>query len=211
MEGFICVFAMVVLSFLSFIFRKIQEAQEQMRLEQLRQMRPAAQNRPPAVRPVELVTDRDQDRFTRELARMRSQPADVPMARPAESARPAQTLPTARPVVQRPPRLVRPVPVTRPVEPLPESRLLPVARPLAEPKSDELAPPARSTSEPARMPAPPPPPPPPSVEAASGSTKRVNPAAQLALNLLRNPNSAAAALILREVLDRPLCLRKRRI
>ena len=128
----------------------------------------------------------DLDRFLEDARRRRE----------AEERQRTLPVPPSRPTISRPPLRERP---SKPRETPP--RIVP-AMPSTE--SPPLAVPvARPVEEPVAQASPPPPAPP------SLSQYRPSPIARQVHALLSSPQSAGAALVLREILDRPRCMRRR--
>jgi hypothetical protein len=131
----------------------------------------------------------DLDRFLEEARRRREpeerrkvpQPSRAPVARPPLRERPTRP--------QEPPRVATPVIVKEEV-----LVALPAPRPVAPPP---VAQPVTSPTL-AREASPPPAP-----------STRTSPIAQQVRSLLSKPQTAAAAFVLREIFDRPLCKRRR--
>lgn len=145
--------------------------------------------RAPGRRPVT-----DLDRFLEEARRRReaedrpkpppAPPPRGPAARPPLRERPSRPRETPRPVVStlRKEEVVVVVPAARPTAP----------PPVAEPVSSPLPV--------LEMPSPPSP---------TSTSPRSAPALQQVRSLLSKPQTAAAAFVLREIFDRPLCKRRR--
>jgi hypothetical protein len=131
----------------------------------------------------------DIDRFLQEIDRLRKQQPDraEPVARPTP-------LPRARPVpATTPSPRARPVPVVRPVEPLPTV----IVADLPPATAPAFAPLPTLESAPVIAP-----------QRAVPLSRPTSPRVALALNLLRAPQSAGAAVILQEVLGPPKCKRR---
>jgi hypothetical protein len=150
----------------------------------------------------------DLDRFLEDARRRRE----------AAERRQAPPRPPAAELVQPRPRpAARPTPVHPPVQtpvPLRNQPVPPVALPVSPPKivvAEEAPPPVR-TLEAARLTAradeakqaPPPSPPP------AGTVRRenVSPTLRQLTQLLRSPRTAGTAIVLREILDQPVCRRR---
>jgi len=160
----------------------------------------APSGRAPARRPVT-----DLDRFLEEARRRRE----------SEEKRKAPPPPPPRPVVSRPPLSERP---SRPRETPPRPSLrteevpvaLPVARPVPQPATPREAvveaalavPRPQSVAEVAS------PPPAPPVPVTTRDT-RPSPILQQVRTLLSKPQTAGTAFVLREIFDRPRCMRRR--
>src|SRR5579871_1165062 len=150
--------------------------------------------RSPARRPVT-----DLDRFLEEARRRRE----------AEE-RPQPPPPPPRPPVARPPLRDRPTPLRRqpPSRPTPTLRndeglvTVPVARPIERPSTAEpiVVAPAATEAPPAASP--------PTVTSARET--RSSPIIKQVRALLSRPQTIGAAFVLHEILDRPLCKRRRR-
>jgi hypothetical protein len=157
----------------------------------------------------------DLDRFLEE-ARRRREGAEQAKAGPAVD-------PLDRPLSQQAEAPPRPTPILRPQ---PQQRREPAKRvPQSRPK--ETTPPARPSPrvmlemappETRAAPPPQPPPPPPSQEVPQVATtpptvprrQQVSAAVAQVARLLRSPQTAGAAYVLREILDEPMCKRRRR-
>lgn len=162
------------------------------------QFPPLPQGGDPAERPSSRRTPEEIDRFLEEVRRRKKsaeqqrEKKPIPPVIVQERPRPAPAVPVPTPKRERPrlaepprPQLppARPLPAPRPREPEP----LPV--PMAEviEATVALQPPA----------------------AAVVARPSVSPVAQSLTGMLRNPSTLAAAIMLKEVLDRPLCKRRR--
>jgi hypothetical protein len=147
----------------------------------------------------------DLDRFLEEARRRREPPIRSPVVVEREAAQAARPEPAPR--SQRPtrptptrPRETRVPPRRQPVlleEETSSRRSVPVVTP--EPAAE----PVRAVEvSPAQLPAPPPAP-------AVVRVKAISPLLRQVVQGLRTPRSAAAAIVLREVFDQPLCKRRR--
>lgn len=140
----------------------------------------------------------DLDRFLEEARRRREAEERSKAPLPPPPARPTTTRAPRRPT---PPREMPPVatPVVRSVEvPLAVSVAPPVVQPArAEPVA--VAAPPRDVSPP--LPLPPAP--------STGREKAPSPILQQVRSLLSKPQTVGTAFVLREIFDRPLCMRRR--
>jgi hypothetical protein len=156
----------------------------------------SSSGRAPARRPVT-----DLDRFLEEARRRRE--AEERRKVPAPPPRPATT---RVPLSERPSRNLdvpsRPVPTARRAEEVPA--VIPVAQPSsareAAPEAALVVPRAKRVVEAS--------PPPPSAPVTTRDT-RPSPILQQVRSLLSKPQTAGAAFVLREILDRPRCQRRR--
>jgi hypothetical protein len=158
----------------------------------------------------------DLDRFLEDARRRRemeerakkSAPPRPPT--PTRQAPPSRPAPARVPLSERPSRLLdtppRPVPSARPAEEPP--LVIPVARPVPKPATIREAAVEAALAVPLPQPVPDVPPAP-ATPATTRETRR-SPISQQVHALLRKPQTAAAAFVLREIFDRPLCMRRRR-
>jgi len=197
---------------LSTVFRGEEEQPKE------RPRRPGTEGRP---RPPRRGTT-ELDRFL-EAARARR---NKPIAKPDEQERPPQPEPVvleAMPVEQ-PPEKLRPRPspiVERQPRPRPAKASPPLAEPVRPPVAMPVGPPAQITRPSAlpqvpvtetRTPTQNPPgesPPAPAMIVPPTQARRPSPAALKLLEMLKDKQTLAAAVMLREVFDRPLALRRR--
>jgi hypothetical protein len=168
-------------------------------LEEARRRREAAEKRlpvPPDRSDEPVVVRPTPPRKTPEARPVRPSERLQPPARPVPTARPVEAVPVAIPVAT-------PVPTPAPAPP-------PAPRPrLAEVVLETVAQPVPALA----VPEPPPPLAMPETSSLAAVVPRVqslSPALAQAYALLRSPQTAAAAFVLREILDRPLCQRRRR-
>jgi hypothetical protein len=155
--------------------------------------------RPPARRPVT-----DLDRFLEE-ARLRREAEEKRKAPPAPPPRP----PIARPPLsQRPPRQreTSPRPARPPIRIEEVPVAVPTSRPVAAPAVVEAVLAVPRPQPVAEAPSSPPPSP---VPTTTRDT-RPSPILQQVRSLLSKPQTAGTAFVLREIFDRPLCMRRRR-
>jgi hypothetical protein len=149
--------------------------------------RPASKGsgRTPGRRPVT-----DLDRFLEEARRRRE----------AEEKRKVPAEPPPQPTISRPPlsdRPSRPRERVRPAPPVLRVEEVPVAIPVARLASEPAAPRVQPSNEPAPI--------------APTTTRdtRPSPIAQQVRSLLSQPRTAGTAFVLREIFDRPRCMRRR--
>jgi hypothetical protein len=170
-------------------------------LEEMRQRKPAQE------RPVEPVVVEEAPRSPPAWQEAKPEAPKPPPVPRREERRPKQRDERgegrgsrSRPVGSKPPqRRAEPV-IVVPVEPAP-------APPLAAPPVVLAAPTIKLPTEPPS--APPPPLPPARFDAPRVKPPPRSPAAQIVADLIKNRQAVAAAFLLREILDRPLCQRRR--
>ncbi len=161
--------------------------------------RPSAPARQPLPRRPVTALDRflEEARLRREAEERRKAPPPPPppsISRPPLSERPLRQRETP-PRPARPPKRTEEIPVA-----------LPVARPVTPPVVAEAV---LVTPRPQPATETPPSPPPPAVPIVPRATPS-SPILQQVRSLLSEPRTAGAAFALREIFDRPLCMRRRR-
>jgi outer membrane biosynthesis protein TonB len=199
---------------LSTIFKGVEDERQKERL------RRGPGNQGGGPRPRRPVTDLD--RFLEEARRRRQTAAQPRLAEPVQEVRPRPseqqpTPPPPRPVPVPPraaparterPRPVRTQPAVRRVEPAPTRRPIPM-EPVTEVQPIPVVVPVADRPEPTSQPAPSPSPaPPPAAPATVMQPQPASPALARLVGLLRSPQSAATAFVLREIIDEPKCKRR---